>query len=103
MNVSQQYNPLDMLQIAQTATQPVAIARMYKTTQGFVNMMIATGNLLLGSDSSASFTEEGQLRGWNEIMRSIPYLASFHDFANKMKNGSITEDWWVEKFANQWR
>jgi hypothetical protein len=103
MNVSQQYNPLDMLQIMQTVSQPVAIARMYKTTQGFANMLVATGNLLLGSDPSSSFTEEGQLKGWNEMMRSIPYLASFHDFASKMKNGSITEDWWVEKFANQWR
>jgi hypothetical protein len=103
MNVSQQYNPLDMLQIAQTATQPVSIARMYKSTLGLASMLAATGNLLLGSDPEASFTEEGQLKGWNEMMRSIPYLASFHDFASKMKNGSITEDWWVEKFANQWR
>jgi hypothetical protein len=103
MNVSQQYNPLDMLQIAQTATQPVAIARLYKSTLGFTSMLAATGNLLIGSDPESSFTEDGQLKGWNEMLRSIPGLASFHDFASKMKNGSITEQWWVERFENQWK
>jgi hypothetical protein len=103
MNLSQQYNPLDMLQIAQTSTQPVALARMYKSTQGLTNMMVATGNLLIGSDPENSFTQDGELKGWNEVMRSIPYLSSFHDFASKMKGGAITEQWWVDKWENQWK
>jgi len=102
MNLSQQYNPVDMLNIAETMMRPVALARMNKLAMSSLRMFIATGNLMIGNTDEA-FTRDGDLKGWNEIMRSIPYLASWHDFSNKMIHGSFTEDWWVEKWVDQWR
>ena len=102
MNTSQQYNPVDLLNIAETMARPVALARLTKLTESTFNMFVATGNLMIGNTDKA-FTQKGDLKGWNEVMRSIPYLASWHDFANKMKHGSFTEDWWVDKWENQWR
>ena len=67
------------------------------------NMFIATGNLMVGSDKDASFNTAGQLKGWNEFMRSVPYLASWHDWSVKMQHGSFTEEWWTTTWEHKFR
>ncbi|NJL44544.1 MAG: hypothetical protein HC945_04520, partial [Nitrosarchaeum sp.] len=46
LNLSQQYNPLDLLHTLESASRPVALARMYKLTESFTMMLVATGDLM---------------------------------------------------------
>ena len=101
-NQSQQYNPIEMLRTMETVTRPVSFARAFKFTEAFGQMMLASANLALG-DKESAFTQKGQLRGWNEFMRSVPYASAWHDMAMKLQNASQTEAWWTEHWANKWR
>ena len=103
MNLNQQYNPLDLLHTLETISRPVAVARMYKLTEAFYTMIVASGNLMMGEDKDRSFNSRGQLKGWNEFMRSVPYVASYHDFMIKMTNNAKTEEWWDMMFQRRWR
>ncbi len=102
LNLSQQYNPYELLHTVETAMRPVSFSRAFKATEAIRNMMIATGNLMIGNTDKA-LTTSGELQGWNEFMRSVPYLASWHDFANKMKHGDTTEEWWTSTWDYKWR
>jgi len=101
-NLTQQYNPLDLLHTLESASRPVSLARSYKAVTGLVNMLHATANLTIGNEAAA-FTQEGHLKGWNELQRSIPYLASYYDFMYKMEHNKTLEPWFVSKFENKWR
>ena len=101
-NVSQQYNPMELLKTMETVARPVSLARAYKFTEAFANMMIASGNAAVGNKDKA-FTQQGDLRGWNEFQRSIPYVASWHDLSLKLSNASETEQWWTDLMQNKWR
>jgi hypothetical protein len=101
-NTSQQYNPMEMLRILETASRPVALARASKFTEAFGMMMMSSANLALGN-RDAAFTQNGDMKGWNEFMRSIPYVSAWHDFASKMQHGTETEQWWTERMTNKWR
>ena len=101
-NTSQQYNPMEMLRIFESMTSPVSIARAYKFSEAFGAMMIASTNYAFGN-KQAAFTQKGDLKGWNEIMRSIPYMSAWHDISLKLQNASQTEQWWIDTFANKWR
>ena len=102
LNLSQQYNPMELLHTLESASRPVSVARMYKATESFYMMLIATGDLMF-KDGDNAFTSDGDLKGWNNFKRSIPYLASWEDFATKMQHGAPTEEWWTDKFENKWR
>jgi hypothetical protein len=101
-NTSQQYNPMEMLKTLETVSRPVALARAYKFTEAFGMMMMSSANLALGNEDAA-FTQNGDMKGWNEFMRSIPYVSAWHDFASKMQHGTETEQWWTEKMTSKWR
>ena len=102
MNLTQQYNPMDLLHTLESASRPVALARSYKAVTGFTNLLVATANLTVGNEAEA-FTQEGHLKGWNEFQRSIPYLASYYDFISKMEHNKSLEPWFVSRFENKWR
>jgi hypothetical protein len=59
-------------------------------------------HLTVGNEAEA-FTQEGHLKGWNELQRSIPYLASYYDFTYKMQHNKSLEPWFVSRFENKWR
>ena len=93
---------MELLHTMETASRPVSLARMYKMTESFTMLMVSTGDLMfMGGDNA--FTQEGDLKGWNNFKRSIPYLASWQDFSSKMKHASPTEEWWVERMERDWR
>jgi hypothetical protein len=103
MNMSQQYNPLDMLNSLEAASRPVALARMYKMTQASWIMTVALANLAVG-DNEDAFTQKGDLKGWNEFMKGIPGLASYSDLASKLgHSGGELEEWWENKMDRKWR
>ncbi len=93
---------MDLLHTLESASTPVSLARMYKATESFSMMLIATGDLMFKGGDNA-FTSDGDLKGWNNFKRSIPYLASWEDFSSKMRQGGPTEEWWTDKWENKWR
>jgi len=101
-NLNQQYNPMDLLNTLESASRPVSFSRAVKATQGFANFMMATANLMVGNEAAA-FTQDGHLKGWIELQRSLPYISSYYDFINKMQHNKTLEPWWVNKFENKWR
>ena len=102
LNLSQQYNPYELLHTMETMVRPVSFARAWKLAEGIRNMFVATGNLMIDKEGG-TFNSIGQLKGWNEIMRSIPYLASWHDANVKFQNSDIPEEWWVEQREYKWK
>jgi len=101
-NLTQQYNPVDLLRTLESASRPVSLARGYKAVTAFTKLNIALADIAVGNKEGA-FTQKGDLRGWNEFKKSIPGLASYYDFHNKVTNAkSVNPDWLLE-FQHKWR
>jgi len=101
-NMTQQYNPLDLLHTLESASRPVSLARGYKAVTSFTKLTIALTDLALG-DKEGAFTQKGDLRGWSEFRKSIPGLASYYDFHKKVTNAKSVDPDWLVEFQHKWR
>jgi hypothetical protein len=84
-NLSQQYNPIDLLRTGKTAFTPVALAKSYDTAESIVTMLVAGSNYAVGNEDEA-FTQKGDFRGFNNFQKAIPYVAAYKDFQTKVEN-----------------
>ncbi len=82
-NLSQQYNVFDLAKTITTAGSPVAITQAYKTSLAFSEVLLATTNYAVGNDDKA-FTKKGDLRGWNQFKRGVPFVSSITDVMDKV-------------------
>lgn len=97
-NLGQQYNPVELLRILEQGLQPVALSRAIKTTQAFAQLLVASSHLAMG-DKEEALTLKGDLRGWNEMRKSIPLMSSYTDFIKRLEAGeSITWDFRFNKY-----
>jgi hypothetical protein len=101
-NLTQQYNPMDLLRTLESATRPVALARTYKATSAFAQMTVALANAAIGDEEDA-FTQQGDLRGWNEFKKAIPGAASYYDAVNKIRHSKSYTPEFLEEYQNKWR
>lgn len=81
-NLAQQYNPVDILRTMSNLT-PVGFTKSFRTME---NMVLFSGSLMaLGEgDMDRAFTQQGNLRGFIEIQKSIPGLAAYYDLTRKL-------------------
>lgn len=81
-NLAQQYNPVDILRTMSNLT-PVGFTKSFRTME---NMVLFSGSLIaLGEgDRDRAFTQQGNLRGFIEMQKSIPGLAAYYDLTRKL-------------------
>ena len=91
MNVSQQYNPVDILNTGKSFFEPVAVTRAYKSLEAASKMFVAGVDIAINNGADA-YTQRGDLRGWVEFRKSIPYMSSYYDFASKIEKAGFIED-----------
>jgi hypothetical protein len=101
-NFIQQYSPKELLKIGSAVMQPVALTRSLQTVSSFSQMMAATWDDAFG-DKSKAFTPQGDLKGWPEFRKSIPFAAPYYDLAKRMQHaGSLNDILQWEPFS-KWR
>ena len=81
-NLSQQYNIVDLFRTLKTVASPVAMAKLSDFTTNFTTMIFASANYAAGNEDEA-LTKRGDLKGWNNFVKTIPYLSSYKDVMNK--------------------
>jgi hypothetical protein len=89
-NLAQQYNPIDQLRTLSNVS-PVGLTKAFKAGVGISTMAFALMDLGLG-DKKDAYTQEGDLKGWTEVQRSIPYYSSYYDFFKKLDTISGSTD-----------
>ena len=83
-NLSQQYNPVDLLRTMKTIFVPVSLAKLVQFGVTGSQMVVASANYGLGNEDMA-FTEKGSLRGWNTFVKGVPGLAQYKDIKNRIE------------------
>jgi hypothetical protein len=96
-NLSQQYNPVDLARTMKTVASPVAIAKASDFVLHGWTMMAAGTSYATGNDDMA-LTKQGDLKGWNSFIKTIPLLSSYKDIQTKIEN---TPDGDSESFFSQ--
>jgi len=96
-NLSQQYNVVDLVRTAKTVSNPVAIAKLSDFTVNGALMIASAANYAVGNEDAA-FTKRGDLRGWNNFVKTIPLLSSYKDVMRKFEN-TKDENAWVHAFG----
>lgn len=100
-NVSQQYNPVDLLRTAKEYPKPVMAKKMYDTATSLGSVMWATGAYMgysvgLDIDESEFLTRRGDWRGWNTFKKSIPIGAPIWDLLDRIENTEALSFWMNE-------
>jgi hypothetical protein len=95
-NLTQQYNPVDLIKTAKTFGVPVTLAKLHDFVVHGTQLAFSSASYMTGNDDMA-LTKKGDLRGWNNFAKTIPYLASYKDMMNKIsrdKSGILgAVDW----------
>jgi hypothetical protein len=65
-------------------------------------MTVALANAAIGDEEDA-FTQQGDLRGWNEFKKAIPGAASYYDAVNKIRHSKSYTPEFLEEYQNKWR
>ena len=89
-NLSQQYNVLDLARTMSTATNPVILARSYKQLMATSTLLMAGANYAIGNEDKA-FTKLGDVKGFNDFIKGIPYLSSAQSAINAAKHDKTFE------------
>ena len=92
-NLSQQYNPMDLAQSLKTIFTPVAAAKMFQTADGVVSLLHGTMGYALTGDESMMYTQDGKIRGLNNVLKQIPFAAQINDYKNRFENSADMSDY----------
>lgn len=84
-NLSQQFNPIELLKLTKQMLQPVALTKAIDTISSIGYMTVAGINYLIG-DEEAAFTNAGDLRGLNNFKKSVPIISSYEDMIRRVEN-----------------
>lgn len=92
-NLSQQYNFLDLAKSLKTIFTPVAAAKVFQTVDA-INSLLAGGiGYAITKDESQLWTQNGDMRGLNNLLKQIPGAAQVVDMKNKVQNNDEASDW----------
>lgn len=83
-NTSQQYNIIDLLRTGTTIAQPVLVKKAFDLASAGTQLFLLNGMSYATGNSEDAWTEDGNLRGLNQFLKSIPYTAFGQDFYNKI-------------------
>lgn len=90
-NTSQQYNIFDLLRTTVTIAQPVLVKKAFDlATSGTQLFVINTANIATGNAEDI-YTKDGNIRGLNLFLKSVPYTAFGRDFYNKVTNMNVDQ------------
>lgn len=87
-NPTQHWNPVDVLRNPGQLV-PVGITRLSVSAQATAKMMTALALYSVTGDMDHLITQRGQLRGWNDFKKGVPYVAPVTDFIDKMRNQDL--------------
>lgn len=90
-NYSQQYNPIDLLRTTKSIAIPVSAAKSINFAMSGSKLFLASIDYSLGNEDKA-FTNHGDLKGWVEFRKGIPYAASYYDFIRRMDKMKSVDD-----------
>lgn len=90
-NYSQQYNPIDLLRTIKSIAIPVSAAKSINFAMSGSKLFLASIDYSLGNEDRA-FTNHGDLKGWVEFRKGIPYAASYYDFIRRMDKMKSVDD-----------
>lgn len=85
-NLSQQYNPMDMARTLKTSALPVSINKTFQTAESLSKFLFASAEHIISGDPEAGLTQKGDIKGWNNLKKSIPLLSSYYDLMNKFEH-----------------
>lgn len=87
-NYSQQYNLLDIGK--NFTTMPATFTKSYDTFDAATTMFISSVAFAAGYDEYAT-TQKGDLKGWTQVKRSIPYVSSYYNLQRFAENDKTFE------------
>lgn len=87
-NPTQHWNPVDILRNPGQLV-PVGITRLSISAQATAKMITALALYTVTGDRTDLVTQRGQLRGWNDFKKGVPYVAPVTDFIDKMRNQDL--------------
>lgn len=82
-NAAQQYNPIDIARSLSNLT-PVGFKRAFETGQALASI----GGAIISDDK---YTQEGNLRGWVPLQKSIPFVSSYYKIVRDIQSLEVTE------------
>jgi hypothetical protein len=101
-NFIQQYSPKELMKIGVQSLQPVAFTRALDAVSALGTAMGASWQYTFG-DREKAFTREDDFRGWNNLRKSIPLMASYYDFIKRVENSEdLTKVLQIDQFS-KWR
>lgn len=96
-NLSEQYNLIDLMKSTSTAANPVIAAKIYKLAKDISTFMVAGAQYTVGDEEDA-LNREGDIKGWNNIVKGTPGIGWAKTLMNQLnKGGSLGTD---EYFSN---
>ncbi len=91
-NLSQQYNPVDLLKTGKTFVTPVFFTKFTTFVDSGTQMMWAGANYMIGNEDAA-LTKRGDLKGWNTFAKGLPLVSSYKDTMNRFNNVKDDSSW----------
>jgi hypothetical protein len=85
-NLSQQYNPIELLKLTKQMLEPVALTKAIDTFTAMGTLMAAGFDAGVHGDAELLFTDKGDLKGWNNLRKALPGLASYTDAIKRIEN-----------------
>ena len=90
-NASQQYNFVDLLRTSSTIATPVLVKKAFDFASAGSQLFISDGFNLVTGNSEEIYTQDGNIKGLNLFLKSIPYTAFGQDFYNKLQNIDVDQ------------
>ena len=90
-NASQQYNFVDLLRTSSTIATPVLVKKAFDFASAGSQLFISDGFNLVTGNSEEIYTQDGNVKGLNLFLKSIPYTAFGQDFYNKLQNIDVDQ------------
>lgn len=85
---SQQYNLIEISKNLAN-TSPIVLKKNYDILKSISTVMMSSFMLAAGDEDA--FTNEGNLRGWTQLQRDLPFLSAYRKTAYFWEN--LDEDW----------
>lgn len=65
---------------------PAVIKKTTDTGTAIWQVLTAEGNLALGGSDKNTYTERGDIRGMNQLMKNVPFLSSYYETKKSIEN-----------------
>ena len=89
-------NPAEVLWNVYNLRDPVILSKSYKFLTSFTEFGWSSILYTAGYDEEA-LTKQGNLRGYNELSRTLPILSAHHDLVKFFSESDIEGPDWLER------